>query len=98
MESALAVLKEQLPSEVQPPAISSTLERTARLAAGRKRHPRNPKRDRGDTPAEQARDDSRIEKEIQGLREQVQVIDRGLEQIAQAHLSKWARAARRPRS
>ena len=87
-ESALAVLKEQLPSEVQPLAIAVLSNERQGLRQVESAIREIQSVTEGTRPQNRRATILRIEKEIQGLREQVQVIDRGLEQIAQAHLSK----------
>jgi very-short-patch-repair endonuclease len=87
-ESALAVLREQLPSEVQPLAIALLSNERQGL-----RQVENAIREiqsvtEGARPQSRHAAIVRIEKEIQGLRAQLQSIDRELEDIAQAHLSK----------
>ena len=87
-ESALAVLKEQLPNEVQPLAIAvlSNERQGLKQIEGAIREIQS--------VTEGARPESRhakivqTEKEIQGIRLQIQTIDRELEEIARAHLSK----------
>jgi hypothetical protein len=95
-ESALAVLKEQLPPEVQPLAIAVLSNERQGL-----RQVENAIREiqtvtEGTSPPKRLAAIVRIEKEIQELRQRVQAIDRDLEGIAEAHLSKVGPRAETP--
>ena len=95
-ESALAVLKEQLPPEVQPLAIAVLSNERQGL-----RQVENAIREiqtvtEGTSPQKRLAAIVRIEKEIQELRQRVQAIDRDLESIAEAHLSKVGPRAETP--
>jgi very-short-patch-repair endonuclease len=87
-ESALAVLKAQLPSEVQPLAIAVLSNERQGLRQVESAIREIQSVTEGTRPENRRAAIVRIEKEIQGLRQRVQVIDRDLEQIALAHLSK----------
>lgn len=87
-ESALAVLKEQLPQEVQPLAISVLSNERQGL-----RQMENAIREiqavvEGTRPENRRSAIKRMEAEIQGLRLRIDAIDRELDSIAAAHLSK----------
>ena len=95
-ESALAVLKEQLPPEVRPLAIAVLSNERQGL-----RQVENAIREiqtvtEGTSPQKRLAAIVRIEKEIQELRQRVQAIDRDLERIAEAHLSKVGPRAETP--
>jgi AAA domain-containing protein len=95
-ESALAVLKEQLPEEVRPLAIAVLSNERQGL-----RQVENAIREiqtvtEGTSPQKRLAAINKIEKEIQELRQRVQAIDRDLESFAEAHLSKVGPRAETP--
>jgi AAA domain len=87
-EAALAVLKEQLPSEVQPLAISVLSNERQGLRQIESAIREIQSVVEGTQPENRRTTITRLEKELDGLQKRIQAIDHELDGIASAHLTK----------
>ena len=87
-EAALAVLKDQLPKEVQPLAISvlSNERQGLRQIESAVREIQSVVE--GTQPQNRRTTIARLEKELEGVQKNISAIDRELDNIASAHLTK----------